>query len=167
MNTFNEADIELILKEYAKGSSNSSKEDITGHQETSKEEDSKNSSNQSEKLDTLEHMEKPIEITREVINKRIIITKSDFLLSIIEIGTFPKTYQRNFPYPGRKYFWYLITQKNLMTQKLFHPFFQKFQIIPPIKIKEAFLLLYNLRNPEMLSKIIKESEDEINKSSLR
>ena len=46
--------------------------------------------------------------------------KTDFLLSILEIGTFPKNYQKNFPYPERKYFWYKITQKfQIYDQKIF------------------------------------------------
>lgn len=167
MKTLNDNDIELIFQEYAKETLNTSKEDNIGQKEVSKEEESKGSSHQSIKLETLINQQKPIIITKEVIDKGIILTKTDFLLSILEIGTFPKNYQKNFPYPERKYFWYKITQKNSATQKLFHPFFQKYSIIPPVKIKEIFSVFNNLANPETLSKIIKESEDEINKSSLR
>lgn len=93
--------------------------------------------------------------------------KSNFLLSIIEVGNSPTNYFKRFPYPNKKYFWYQILQRIPNTKKAFQYYLEKNITLTPSKIKEIYVKIENLNNISSVFDIIKSLKYDIDDSSLK
>ncbi|MCQ2821552.1 MAG: hypothetical protein MJ252_30205 [archaeon] len=135
--------------------------------ENNKEEETKNSSKSVVKLEVVESPLMSLGLSLDDISGKSTVDKSDFIMALVEIGSCPSLYVRKFPNPKEKFFWHRILRNNEQTQKIFYNYFQRYQPIPPIKMKELFVSLDNLKNPKLLLQIVQYSKEEINKSPLK
>ena len=158
LSDFHQEEVQFLLQEFSNKTPN-----IPSMEKT--DEDSKHSSNKSDiKLDFQTssfnyHF-------FQVFDKKI-LTKSDFLLAILEIGHFPAVYFKKYPFANKKYFWFQIIEKNKTTKELFQTFFDKNKKLSPLNVRELYVKLVNLNNDIYISEIINDFSDQINSSCLK
>lgn len=154
MNTeFHQDEVQFLLQEFSNKGPNILTLDKT-------DDDSKNLSSKEEDKTEVNATLLSLNIFQAPDQK--IEKKSQFLLGILEIGHNPSLFFKKYPYPAKKYFWYIIMEKNANIKKMF----QNYAFLTPIKLKELYLKYENLNNISFVVETIKEFQDDIDNSSL-